>query len=78
MAPKQRWQPQIRSVVQKAGRNHSMQKVDNPAMSNPPFLYFLPNPTFWQDFSDNIAPLKHEMNTQINSCGKVISSLLED
>ena len=44
----------------------------------PPFLYFfLPLP-FWQDFSNNITSLKYQINTKIKSCGKVISSFLEN
>ena len=44
----------------------------------PPLIYPLRTPRPWQDASDNIAPLKYQINTKINSCGKVISSFLED
>ena len=48
----------------------------------PPFYLFFPAPlippSFWRDIFDNIAPLEYRLNTKINSCGKVISSFLED
>ena len=47
-------------------------------MANPPFV-FLPTPLrFIQDFSYNIVPLEHWINTKINSRDKAISSFLED
>ena len=53
---------------------------DNPAppiWPSSPFLIF-PNASlpFWQDFYDNISPLKYQINTKTNSCGKVISLFL--
>ena len=42
-----------------------------PLYGHPPFLYFFQIPHFWQDFSDNIAPVKCWINTKVNSCGKV-------
>ena len=37
-----------------------------------PFLSFFRTPSFWQDFFNNIATMKHHANTKINSCNQVI------
>ena len=43
-----------------------------------PLLYlFSEPPMFCQHFFDNITPMKYEINTKINSLGKVILSCLE-
>ena len=49
-----------------------------PLYGYPPFLYFFQTHCFWQDFSGYIAPMKYQINTKINSCGKVIFSFSED
>ena len=50
----------------------------HPLYGHPSFLYYLQTSCLWQDFSDNIAPMKYRITTKINSCGKVISLFLED
>ena len=41
-------------------------------------LIFFPNPIFWENFFDNICPMKYQISAKINSCSKVTSSFLED
>ena len=64
--------------------NHSVQKVWTPLLwatplyDHSPFLSFFWTPCFWQQFFDNVTPMKYRINIKINSCGKVISSSVED
>ena len=60
---------------------HSVQKVETsfyrqPLQRTSPLYLFL-NPLFWQNFLNNITPTKYQINTEINSWDKVISSFLE-
>ena len=44
----------------------------------PPFLSLFGTLHFWQYFFGMSAPMKYQQNTEIQSCGKVISSCLEE
>ena len=71
--------PPFSLSISQCGEGLSISSIDTPPFMVilPPFIFFQ-TPCFWQDFSDNIAPMKYQINTKINSCGKVIFSFLED
>ena len=48
-----------------------------PYMAIQPFIFFRTH-HFWEGISIYIASMKYQINTKINSCGKIISSFLKD
>ena len=45
--------------------------IPPPIWSSPHFYLFFQTPRFWQDFFNNIIPMKYWIDTEINSRGKV-------
>ena len=71
----------VKLLKEKAGTEIILcRRFEPPFHSHPhpiwssPLLHFFRTSHFWEDSSENIAPLKYQVNTNINSFGKVISS----